>query len=814
MDRLASYLRNELPAGQQELADLDNLIREASGTLVRTFRPELAWPHRVGNEGATENSRKRLSHFATVLTSVTLWKLLGLWDRPPWRGKVPEFPPLALEDDEVDRVKAIAEQATNLLIAEIAGGDAAETHSETYGRDDPFTLSYLAELMRVRSLSISAQHKEKLGAFLQARADELSGRVRGGALWDQAGLYGNPKPTSRIISNAMIALRVAQTLRTQISGFEPSADFRDYFETTVHQQLSFFSIPDSRFDPAELAFSLEGLLVSQERHAVDRTLLERGIGVLRDAQVQSAFWRPVKPFLATDKGMSLFPVSVEVANSLIRCCEMFDGTNLRNTLDSEVVPLLRRYFRWTQARTVRFQTDQGGIVGWHSEHVNDLGAIHIWETSLVLEFLLTLRRSLQAHIARQMLIASGLATRDPKPVIERKDQKPDTTEGTPRQDLSAKESVPAGRDQPWPEIVNEPVRALGTHYEIFRRVDTDFIRGWKRGAPEQYSMLLYGPPGTGKTTIASKIADTLGYRLITITVGDFLAAGNAQLEARAKAIFEVLAMQPHGVVLFDEIDSFLLHRGSRRYSKQDTVFQFMTPGMLTKLADLRAAKRVIFIIATNYENRIDPAIKRPGRVDQRYLVLPPDAAARSKIIIDTVKKRAAEKLSEVDESDRISALKTASLFMGYGSIAEAVLDASNRRDESAASGAFYQALLTSLEQRRAATYLGSYVLSPKDKMDAMFPHEELACLLGLATEQGGTIFDHIEKAELDAIVARLAPGAELKDWLHACVPRMPDAVVEKIVSAYAGRRAATGRSRGSATRSRRPASRGRAKQRP
>ena len=78
----------------------------------------------------------------------------------------------------------------------------------------------------------------------------------------------------------------------------------------------------------------------------------------------------------------------------------------------------------------------------------------------------------------------------------------------------------------------------------------------------------------------------------------------------------VLRAQSDSVVLFDEIDNFLLDRDTRRYAKQETVLQFMTPGMLTKLNDLRRAERIILVIATNYENRIDPAIKRPGRIDR------------------------------------------------------------------------------------------------------------------------------------------------------------------------------------------------------
>jgi hypothetical protein len=59
----------------------------------------------------------------------------------------------------------------------------------------------------------------------------------------------------------------------------------------------------------------------------------------------------------------------------------------------------------------------------------------------------------------------------------------------------------------------------------------------------------------------------------------------------------------------------------------------MTPGMLVKLRDLRKAKRAIFVICTNYEDRIDKAAKRQGRIDESLLVLPPDWSNRIRILI-------------------------------------------------------------------------------------------------------------------------------------------------------------------------------------
>jgi hypothetical protein len=98
----------------------------------------------------------------------------------------------------------------------------------------------------------------------------------------------------------------------------------------------------------------------------------------------------------------------------------------------------------------------------------------------------------------------------------------------------------------------------------------------------------------------------------------------------------------------------------------------MTPGMLTKLNDLRRKKRLIFIIATNYENRIDAAIKRTGRIDKRYLVLPPDAKARRRMIERFLRK---EKLDPRAISDWTQIAKTS---LGFTDIQGAVKDAAQK----------------------------------------------------------------------------------------------------------------------------------------
>jgi hypothetical protein len=159
--------------------------------------------------------------------------------------------------------------------------------------------------------------------------------------------------------------------------------------------------------------------------------------------------------------------------------------------------------------------------------------------------------------------------------------------------------------------------------------------------------------------------------LIVITPSDFVAQGVSEVEMRAKAIFDVLKEQSQAVVLFDEIDRLILDRDSKLYREQGDMFQFMTPGMLTKLHDLRDAKRVIFLIATNYADRIDPAAKRTGRIDAKLLVTPPDLQQRVRTLRAILQKKMT--LNMPDDVVRPAAEQSPLAI--YGELEELVLSA-------------------------------------------------------------------------------------------------------------------------------------------
>jgi hypothetical protein len=695
LDTLEHYLDSDYLSQKQEIATIDRMLIDVARTFSEIFDKKM-WPYeyRVG-QSASASVDVSQGTLAMVLT--TTGRLIGHCKLP--KGT---FAGLAIHDSEElkEELKRNWEIALAELLRDLAS--KGKVHSGSFGDDNPLTLSHLSELRDLLKPDGFGAQKDGLARGFKTATGELKRCLRR----DPAtAILLNPKQgQSTYYRNAFVPLRsLRAALVLKAATAKVKVSYRKFFESSLHDQLSFSSIPDSRFDPAELIYCLEGLLLCAPE-SVDSSLFDRVLEVLGETQNTSAYWRPNKPFLASNTGAIMLPISVEGANSLMRSTELMDSNRHYNTFTAKALPLIKRFWHWLQARSVRFDKDGRECLGWHSEHVNDTGLIHIWDTSQVAEFMIAFREMLERHIAVESLRLSRLSVRPAKPA-----------KGI------------------WSDIAKdfEPMLRSRVAKKIYKKLGTDFAIPWKSGdRPANYSMLLYGPPGTGKSTVAENLADFLGFPVITVTVSDFLGGGGANVEARAKAIFQTLDAQERCIILFDEIDSFLLDRDSQLYRDQDSLFQFLTPGMLTKINDLRKSKRSIFIIATNYADRIDPAIKRAGRIDKQYLLPLPNAARRIEIL-------KGKKFRVQIKSQKRLEKNTA--FFGFSDLKGATDDA--KRDAAAQAGAHAKpsrptqaAVEASLKARAPATSFKSYLA--RLRQDEIFPIEEFLGLAALAKEVG------------------------------------------------------------------------------
>lgn len=145
------------------------------------------------------------------------------------------------------------------------------------------------------------------------------------------------------------------------------------------------------------------------------------------------------------------------------------------------------------------------------------------------------------------------------------------------------------------------------------------------------SLLMYGPPGCGKTYIAKAIAGDLGASFIHVTLADLLSKWIGDSEKAIQSIFRDARSAAPCVIFFDEFDAL----GGRRSSGGggSHSMRMIVTQLLEELDGVSSVNDgVYFLAATNRPWDIDPALRRPGRIDRTVLVLPPDAVARAAIL--------------------------------------------------------------------------------------------------------------------------------------------------------------------------------------
>lgn len=145
------------------------------------------------------------------------------------------------------------------------------------------------------------------------------------------------------------------------------------------------------------------------------------------------------------------------------------------------------------------------------------------------------------------------------------------------------------------------------------------------------SLLMYGPPGCGKTFIAKAIAGDLGASFIHVTLADLLSKWIGDSEKAIQSIFHDARAAAPCVIFFDEFDALGGRRSSGGGGSQAT--RMIVTQLLEELDGVQSVNDgVYFLAATNRPWDIDPALRRPGRIDKTVVVLPPDTVARAAIV--------------------------------------------------------------------------------------------------------------------------------------------------------------------------------------
>lgn len=141
-------------------------------------------------------------------------------------------------------------------------------------------------------------------------------------------------------------------------------------------------------------------------------------------------------------------------------------------------------------------------------------------------------------------------------------------------------------------------------------------------------ILLTGEPGVGKTMFAKAFANEVNASLFFASGSDFAELYVGVGAKRIRNLFRSARVTAPSIIFIDEFDAI----GSREGMFKDSERTSVINQLLTEMDGL-GKKRDVFVIATtNYENKIDSALLRPGRIDRKINISSPDKNTRKAIV--------------------------------------------------------------------------------------------------------------------------------------------------------------------------------------
>lgn len=159
----------------------------------------------------------------------------------------------------------------------------------------------------------------------------------------------------------------------------------------------------------------------------------------------------------------------------------------------------------------------------------------------------------------------------------------------------------------------------------------------KFGMNPSKGVLFYGPPGCGKTLLAKAIANECGANFISIKGPELLTQWFGESEANVRELFDKARAASPCILMFDEMDSIAKTRGGGGPGSSEAGDRVINQ-ILTEVDGVGARKNVFVIGATNRPDIIDPAVIRPGRLDQLIYIPLPDLASRMAIFKAALRK--------------------------------------------------------------------------------------------------------------------------------------------------------------------------------
>jgi len=153
----------------------------------------------------------------------------------------------------------------------------------------------------------------------------------------------------------------------------------------------------------------------------------------------------------------------------------------------------------------------------------------------------------------------------------------------------------------------------------------------KLGAKAPRGVLLVGPPGTGKTLLARALAGESKASFISVDGSYFTAMFYGAGVAKVKELFKLARKNAPCVLFIDEVDGIGKRTQSGNGGGAESELNRIINRVLVEMDGFEALENVVVVAATNHEDAIDPAMRRPGRFDMLVRLALPTLPQRARL---------------------------------------------------------------------------------------------------------------------------------------------------------------------------------------
>lgn len=157
-----------------------------------------------------------------------------------------------------------------------------------------------------------------------------------------------------------------------------------------------------------------------------------------------------------------------------------------------------------------------------------------------------------------------------------------------------------------------------------------------RGIPYRRGYLLHGPPGCGKSSFIAALASHLNYSICALSMSErtmtddrldrLLNTAPMQVCAYLCMFVECcdlhLTTRLQSIVLLEDIDAAFVTREDPAHLKAayEGLSRVTFSGLLNAIDGVSSAEARLLVMTTNYPERLDPALIRPGSNFAKFCV--------------------------------------------------------------------------------------------------------------------------------------------------------------------------------------------------